>query len=57
MEFDTFEINFNYPNGERLTTKSFRRLFGNNRFTINIVYKDEAIGKELITSIINSKFE
>jgi len=57
MEFDTFEINFDYPNGERLTTKSFRRLFGNKRFTINIVYKDEAIGKELFNSIANSKFE
>jgi len=57
MEFDTFEINFNYPNGEILTTKSFRKLFGNKRFTINILYKDEAIGKELINSIVNSKFE
>ena len=57
MEFDTFEINFDYPNGERLTTKSFRRLFGNKRFTINIIYKDEGIGKELINSIANSKFE
>ena len=57
MEFDTFEINFNYPNGEILTTKSFRKLFGNKRFTINILYKDETIGKELINSIVNSKFE
>ncbi|GAA4807005.1 hypothetical protein [Litoribaculum gwangyangense] len=57
MEFGTFEINFNYPNGEILTTKSFRKLFGNKRFTINILYKDETIGKELINSIVNSKFE
>ena len=57
MEFDTFEINFSYPNGEILTTKSFRKLFGNKRFTINILYKDEEIGKELINSIVNSKFE
>ena len=57
MEFDTFEINFDYPNGERLKTKSFRRLFGNKRFTINILYKNETIGKELINSIKNSNFE
>ena len=57
MEFDTFEINFNYPNGEILTTKSFRKLFGNKRFTINILYKDERIGNKLINSIVNSKFE
>ncbi|XRE42945.1 hypothetical protein ACIVBQ_001149 [Tenacibaculum discolor] len=57
MEFNTFEIILSYPNGEKLTTKSFRRLLGNKIFTINILYKDKIIGKELINSIVNSKFE
>jgi len=57
LEFDSFEINLNYENGEKLTTKSFRRIFGDKRISINILYRNKAIGKKLIESLEKSKFE
>ena len=57
LEFDSFEINLNYENGEKLTTKSFRRIFGDKRISINILYRNKAIGKILIESLEKSKFE
>jgi len=57
MEFDSFEINLNYENGEQLTTKSFRRIFGDKRISINILYRNKAIGKKLIESLEKSEFK
>ena len=57
LEFNRFDINIDFPDGMKMTTVDFSRLFNDKDVTINIVYTNENIGKKLIEDILNSKFE
>lgn len=57
LEFHRFDININFPNGTIMKTIGFSRLFEKKELTINITYIDEKIGKKMMKSFENSKFE
>lgn len=57
LEFYRFDINIDLPNGLKLKTVGFSRLFDKKELTINITYIDEKIGEQMLESFENSKFE
>lgn len=54
--FHTSIMKVTYPNGNVLNTISFSRLFHDRDFTINLMYLDEEIGKQMIKAWENSEF-
>ena len=57
LDFQRFDITIDFPNGIRMKTIGFSRLFGKKEFTMNITYVDEKIGKKMLKAFMNSKFE
>ena len=57
LEFRRFDITIDFPNGVRMKTIGFSRLFGEREFTVNITYIDEKIGKKMLDAFLGSRFE
>ena len=57
LEFQRFDIKIDFPNGIKMKTIGFSRLFGKKEFTMNITSVDEKIGKKMLDAFLNSKFE
>jgi hypothetical protein len=57
LEFNRFDVIIDFPDGMKMTTVDFSRLFNDKDVTINIVYTNKNVGKKLIENILNSKFE
>jgi hypothetical protein len=57
LEFQRFDITVDLPNGIKMTTIGFSRLFDKKEFTLNITALDEKIEKKMLDSFLNSKFE
>lgn len=57
LEFQSCQITLSFPNNMTMKYEMFSRLFGKNEFTVNIIYIEDEIGKEIITAFKNSKFE
>lgn len=57
LEFHRFDIAIDFPNGMKMKTIGFSRLFNQKDFTMNISYIDEKIGKEMLEAFLKSKFE
>lgn len=55
--FREFEIGISFPNGMRMTTKMFSRLFEEKEFSLNIVYMDDEQGKAMTEAWRKSVFE
>jgi hypothetical protein len=57
LEFNRFEVTVDFPNGLKLKTISFSRLFDTKELTLNITYIDEKVGEVMLKAFLNSKFE
>ncbi len=57
LEFQRFDISIDFPNGIKMKSVGFSRLFGKKEFTMNITSVDESIGKNMLDAFLNSKFE
>ncbi len=57
LEFQRFDVTVDFPNGMKMTTIGFSRLFDKKEFTLNITAVDEKSGKEMLDAFLNSKFE
>ena len=55
--FQRFDIVIDYPNGIKMNTISFSRLFDKKEFTMNITSVDEEIGQKMLDAFLNSKFK
>jgi hypothetical protein len=56
LEFHTFKANVEYPNKMVMHLMTCSRLFDKKEFTVNIVYKDEATGQQMLTAWMSSTF-
>ena len=56
LEFHTFKATVEYPNKMVLHLLMFSRLFGKREFSVNIVYKDETIGLQMLNAWRSSTF-
>lgn len=56
-EFVRHEIDINYDNGSQLISNSYRRVIGDNIFSINTLHKSQKKGKDILNSILNSKIK
>ena len=56
LEFQTLKIKIEYPNKMVMNMLMFCRLFDKKEFTVNIMYVDEAKGKQMLDSWKKSKF-
>lgn len=57
LEFQTFKVKVDYPNGMIMHLLMYSRLFDNKEFTVNITYVDEEQGQKMVNAWKNSKFE
>tara|TARA_B110001452_G_scaffold265266_1_gene269639 strand:- start:135 stop:725 length:591 start_codon:yes stop_codon:yes gene_type:complete len=57
LEFQRFDISIDFPNGIKMKTIGFSRLFDKKEFTMNITSVDEKIGQKMLDAFLNSKFE
>ncbi len=57
LDFHRFEMKIDLPNGIKMNTIGFNRQFGKRDLTINITYVDEKIGREMMESVLSSKFK
>ena len=57
LEFQRFDVTIDFPNGIKMKSISFSRLFNKKEFTTNITFVDEKIGKIMLDAFLNSKFE
>ncbi len=56
LEFQVFKLTIDYGGNVKLNLLMFSRLFGKKEFTVNIMYVDEAKGKQMLDSWRKSKF-
>jgi hypothetical protein len=57
FDFQRFDITIDLPNGIKMKTIGFSRLFEKKEFTMNITFVDEKIGEKMLNAFLNSKFE
>src|SRR5690554_4454172 len=57
LEFQTFKMKIDFPNGMTLYSQIYSRLFDKNEFTLNILFVDENQGEKMIEAWTNSIFE
>lgn len=57
LEFYTYRISVNMPNGIHFTSKMYSRLFDKEEFTVNIMYTDKKEGKIMMDAWKNSTFK
>ncbi|UUC45311.1 hypothetical protein [Flavobacterium cerinum] len=56
LEFQVFKIAQTLPNQKTFTMIMYNRLFGKKELAVNIMYMDEAKGKQMLSSWRNSTF-
>ena len=56
LEFHTFKATVEYPNKTVLHMLMYYRLFDKTEFSMNIVYKDEGKGQQMLNAWKSSKF-
>ncbi|MEX1240080.1 MAG: hypothetical protein WEB30_10195 [Cyclobacteriaceae bacterium] len=57
LDFHTFKVALDLPNGMKIHTFTYNRLFGNKDFAINITYVDEEAGERMKEAWFGSKFK
>jgi hypothetical protein len=57
LEFQTFKINLDLPNGRQMKLLMYSRLFGRNEFSVNITYMDEEQGEKMMEAWLGSEFD
>lgn len=57
LEFHRFDVNIEYPNGIKMKTIGFSRLFDKKEFTMNITAVDKTIEQQMLDAFLSSKFE
>ena len=57
LDFQRFDVVVDFPNGMKMKTVGFSRLFDKKEFTVNITAVDEKILKQMLDAFLNSKFE
>lgn len=57
LEFQTFKMKIDFPNGMTMRSLMYSRLFDAKEFSVNIMYVDEKQGEKMIKAWTNSKFE
>jgi hypothetical protein len=57
LDFHTFKLVLDLPNGMKIHTFMYNRLFGKKDFAINITYVDEEAGKRMKEAWFESKFK
>jgi len=57
LEFQTFTMKLDLPNGITMHSSMYSRLFDDQEFSVNIMYVDEAQGEKMNTAWARSIFE
>lgn len=57
LEFLRFDITIDFPNGMKMKSIGFSRLFDKKEFTMSVTSVDEKNGKIMFDALLNSKFE
>jgi hypothetical protein len=57
LEFQRFDVIIDFPNGMKMRSIGFSRLFDKKEFTVNITSVDEKTEKQMLDAFLNSKFE
>ncbi len=57
LDFHVFKISITYPDGTQMNMLMYSRLFDKQSFDLNIIYRDEEIGQEMLDAWKNSTFE
>ena len=57
LEFQTFKMKIDFPNGMTMHSFMYSRLFDKKEFSVNIMYVDVKQGEKMIQAWTNSKFE
>lgn len=57
LKFQTYLVTLGVPNGMKVYSKLYSRLFDKKYFTINFTYVREEEGNEMINAWLNSRFE
>lgn len=57
LEFQTYKMKLDFPNGMTMYSHMYSRLFGKKEFSVNIMYVDEKQGEKMTKAWYNSKFE
>ncbi|MCB0495266.1 MAG: hypothetical protein KDC79_03980 [Cyclobacteriaceae bacterium] len=57
LDFHTFKIKIDFPNGMIMHSLMYSRLFDKKEFSLNIIYVDEKQGEKMIDAWFNSRFE
>ena len=57
LDFQTFKMKIDYPNGLSLHSLMYSRLFDTKEFSVNIVYEDEIQGRKMLEAWASSIFE
>lgn len=57
LEFQKFDITIGLPNGVKLKSQMYSRLFGDKDFSVNIMYADEEPGEKMTTAWLTSVFQ
>ena len=56
LEFQKFDITIGLPNGVKLKSEMYSRLFGDRDFSVNIMYADEEPGEKMMSAWLSSTF-
>lgn len=57
LNFQTFKMKINFPNGMTMHSQMYSRLFDKKEFSVNVMYVDEKQGGKMIEAWTKSKFE
>ena len=57
LDFHTFKIVLDLPNGMKIHSFMYNRLFGNRDFSLNITYVDEEAGERMRQAWFGSRFK
>ena len=57
LEFRRFDIVMDLPNGLKMKTKRFSRLFDKKEFTVNITSGNQKVGQKMLDAFLTSTFE
>ncbi|MFK7796997.1 MAG: hypothetical protein AB8E82_06055 [Aureispira sp.] len=57
LDFQTFKMKIDFPNGMIMHSLMYSRLFDKNEFSVNIMYVDDKQGEKMLNAWTNSRFE
>ena len=57
LDFHTFKMKIDLPNGITMHSFMYSRLFDKKEFSVNIMYVDDKQGQKMVSAWTNSKFE